>query len=1128
MAVRLPGKEYTNLSQTLQAYQAALSEAAIVSITDTSGKIIYVNDKFVEISKYSADELIGKTHRVVNSGYHPHSFFKEMWQTISSGKNWRAEIRNRAKDGACYWVDTVIAPVLNQQGKIFQYLSIRNLITVQKEHEEKLILIRNELNKRNQQLKDAQHMAKAGSWYLDLSLNLLDWSDETYNIFEVPAGTPVTYESFLEKVHPLDQQRVNQAWNKASKEGKYEIEHRIITKSGYKWVKEWARFRFDDSHIPISALGTVQDITEKKKSEDELIRSKMVIEESELKFRTITNQATEGIALADMDGNYRFVNPAFCKMTGYTEEELLSMKVFDLTARSQPHSVFYESKREKQRLPVEVNLRRKDGSEFMTEIIGTNMEISGQHLILGTVRDISERKNAEKKLIASEIRFRRLFETAKDGIIILNAETGAIEDVNPYLIELLNYSYQEFLGKKIWEIGLFKDLAANNDIFIKLLQEDHVRYDNLPLLSKRGLPIRVEFVSNKYDVYGKQLIQCTIHNITARKMAEEKLVNSEAQYKDLVENITDLICTHDLDGRILSLNAAAEKAIGIRFNPFENFNIRDILVPEFTKDFNLYISGIRQYGHVQGLMKIRTMSGEIRIWEYNNSLKTSGKIPVVRGYAKDITDRKKAEATLRKTQKRIEKIVSNVPVGILLHGRASEILFSNESALAMLGLTEDQLLGKTSFDPDWNVVHEDGSRFPGSDHPVPQAIVKKEAVKNVMMGVYRPRTKDKVWLLVNAIPELDANGNVKEVICTFSDITELKKAEQQLIESENRLRTIVQTEPECVKILNLKGELLSMNPAGLAMIEADHEEQVLGHQLLELINPDYRSAFRMLSNKVLKGGSGKLEFTITGLKGSHRWLETHVVPLRDSEGKIISVLGVTRDITERKKVEEEIRNTTRQLRLLAAHLQSVREEERKRIGREIHDELGQQLTAIKMDIAWIDKKITADTPLLKDKLKNVICLLDGSNQSIRRILSELRPGILDDRGLLESIEWLGRQLTANTGIPVQLTADQTEIKLPESISTCIFRICQEALTNIIRYAQALHVWISLRVNDDMITVRIEDDGKGFDPSKVQNNKSFGILGMKERVLSLGGTFDLSASPGAGTKIMISLPLTTNH
>lgn len=1104
----------------MRAYQLALNEAAIVSITDTSGRIVYVNDKFVEISKYPANELIGETHRIINSGYHSDSFFNEMWQTIHSGKNWRGEIRNKAKDGSFYWVDTLIAPVRDEEGRVFQYLSIHNLITVQKQHEEELLRMQEELKKRNQLFSDSQLIAKVGSWYMDIAANVLEWSDETYNIFEIPPGSPISAGAFFEKVHPADRARVEKCWNDALKNGRYEIEHRITTKSGDKWVKEWARFKFNGSTTPLSALGTVQDITEKKRTEHELINSKRIVEESERKFRAITNQATEGIALADLEGNYQFVNPALCAMTGYTEEELLKMTVFDLTARSQPHSVFFESKGEKESLPVEVNLRRKDGSEFMTEIIGTNIQIAGRQLVLGSVRDISERKNTESKLLASEVRYRRLFEAAKDGILILDARTGIIEDVNPFLVSLLRYSKQELIGKRFWEIGLFKDIAASESSFAQLRKKEYLRNENLLLETKDSHPIWVEFVSNNYTVNEKQVTQCNIRDITARKQAEERLVNSEAQYKDLVENITDLICTHDLDGNILSMNAAAEKMIGIRFGPSGQLNIKDILAPDFRKDFDRYVEGILRYGHMQGIMQVQTRSGELRLWEFNNSLNTSGKLPVVRGYARDITERKKAEVELKAAKVRFQAMVENIASIIWLIDENLKVIYRSPSSERVSGWSTEEInaRGILSF------AHPDDKEKAKSK--AAEIFIKPGLLLPISI---RAKHKDGHYMLLEGSAiNLLQDKHIKAVVVNVRDVTERNKTEQQLIESENRLRTIVQTEPECVKILNKTGQVLSMNPAGLAMVEADSENQVLGYPMLDLVNPRYRAAFRQLSNKVFKGASGKLEFEITGFKGTHRWLETHAVPLRDSKGQIISILGVTRDVTERKKVEQEIRKTTDDLRQLAAHLQSIREEERKRIGREIHDELGQQLTAIKMDIAWIDKKLPTHTPLLKNKLNNVIRLLDESNQSIRRILSELRPSIPGDRDLLESLEWLSRQLTSNTGIPVQLTTDQTEIKLPEPVSTCLFRVCQEAFTNITRYAGASRVGTSLSMHNDWITLTVEDDGKGFDPEAVQSKKSFGILGMKERVLSLGGKFDLIAAPGAGTRIIASLPLSTNN
>jgi PAS domain S-box-containing protein len=475
----------------------------------------------------------------------------------------------------------------------------------------------------------------------------------------------------------------------------------------------------------------------------------------------------------------------------------------------------------------------------------------------------------------------------------------------------------------------------------------------------------------------------------------------------------------------------------------------------------------------------------------------------------DNTESKKAEEAIRLSEEKYRTLVEQASDAIFIADSEGRFITVNSSACRLSRHSEAELLNMSIYD---FVISDDLQKNPFHFDILKQG--KTVITERIM------KQKNGNTLLIEVNAKLLTDGRL---LAFVRDISDRKKAELALKESENHLRTILLTEPECIKLLSKNGELEDMNPAGLAMIEADDIDQVKGKSILDIINKPYRKAFQNLNENVFKGKSGSLEFEITGLKGTSRWLSTNAVPMKDAEGNIMSLLGVTRDVTDRKKAEEEIKKTTEELRRLTAHLQKIREEERKRIGREIHDELGQQLTAIKMDVAWIDKKTPPETTVLKGKLKNIITLLDGSNKSIKRILSELRPGILDDYGLLEAIEWINKQFTSNTGIPVEFNTAETDIKLPDDFSTCIFRIYQEAFTNITRYARAKKVVTSLHIHDNKIEVRIKDDGIGFDPSLIQHRKSFGILGMKERILSLEGNFELESSPGTGTKIIIRLP-----
>lgn len=391
-------KRYSELSKTLQAYQAAVNAAAIVSVTDVAGNILFANHKFLEVSKYSLPELIGKNHRVINSGYHPGEFFKKMWETISSGKYWRGEIKNRAKDGSFYWVDTVITPVLDEKNRVFQYLSVRNLITPQKENEEKLILTQQELLKKTQQLKNAQQVAKTGSWHLDIPGNSLEWSEETYRIFEIPPGTPMTYELFLDKVHPADAHRVNECWQAAMKGAPYEIDHRIVVPGGEKWVSERASLEFDASNSLTAAVGTVQDITDIKKSEDTL-------RESESLYKSLFNNSPFPNGILDKE-TLRFleVNETALRVYGYSREEFLQMTAYDIRVPEE-HDLLRELM-EKDIFQSDTSIRthrKKDGRTIRVEPFITEINYKGKPAFLITINDVTEKLKLQEQLIQSKI-----------------------------------------------------------------------------------------------------------------------------------------------------------------------------------------------------------------------------------------------------------------------------------------------------------------------------------------------------------------------------------------------------------------------------------------------------------------------------------------------------------------------------------------------------------------------------------------------------------------------------------------------------------------------------------------------------------------------------------------------------
>ena len=238
--------------------------------------------------------------------------------------------------------------------------------------------------------------------------------------------------------------------------------------------------------------------------------------------------------------------------------------------------------------------------------------------------------------------------------------------------------------------------------------------------------------------------------------------------------------------------------------------------------------------------------------------------------------------------------------------------------------------------------------------------------------------------------------------------------------------------------------------------------------------------------------------------------------------------SLEREIADRKRTEDEYRGSTDQLRELSARLQSVREEERTHIARVIHDELGQTLTGLKMDVAWLQRHLDRQQPALLEKTQEMSDLIDTTIQTVRRISSELRPGILDDLGLVATIEWQLQEFQTRSGIQGKLISAPEETTLDADGATAAFRIFQEILTNVARHAQATQVEVILEESASFLTLQVQDNGRGITDGEINSPKSIGLLGMQERARLRAGEVQFQGTPGKGTAVTVRLPLSMNN
>jgi two-component system sensor histidine kinase UhpB len=359
---------------------------------------------------------------------------------------------------------------------------------------------------------------------------------------------------------------------------------------------------------------------------------------------------------------------------------------------------------------------------------------------------------------------------------------------------------------------------------------------------------------------------------------------------------------------------------------------------------------------------------------------------------------------------------------------------------------------------------------------------------------------------------------LKQILARALEVRRLREAEKKYRSIfENALGGIYQTTPE--------GHCITANSALAGILGYESPEELIANirdmgQLY--VEHDRRSEFirLMQENSIVTG----FESQVYRKDGSTIWISENAHAVYHENGKLLYYEGIVEDITKRRKAEEELKRSREQLRNLSGHLQTAIEDERKYIAREIHDELGQILTALKMDLFWLNCKIPREKKMLISKTRFMCEMIDTAVKTIQRISSEIRPGILDDLGLSSAIEWYAVDFQKRTGIKCELFLYAEETALRQDVSIAIYRIFQEALTNVARHARAERLKIKLHEQADNIILEVTDNGIGITEEQIFNPKSFGLTGIQERVHLLGGEAKIIGVPNSGTTVHVNIPL----
>ncbi|MEM0963113.1 MAG: histidine kinase [Bacteroidota bacterium] len=331
---------------------------------------------------------------------------------------------------------------------------------------------------------------------------------------------------------------------------------------------------------------------------------------------------------------------------------------------------------------------------------------------------------------------------------------------------------------------------------------------------------------------------------------------------------------------------------------------------------------------------------------------------------------------------------------------------------------------------------------------------------------------------------------------------------------ESPFQTIVRSLPDVVSRLRDDGTVIDMHVPDAFATEFP-SGRLVGRRLHEIIPAPLAAKFDAAVAELRRSGEvSSYEYAVE-VGGKQRHREVRMAAVSDTE-----VLSILRDVTPLRDKEDQLEASRAELRALAAHLQSIREEERTRLSREVHDVLGQQITAIRLAIGWFGRHFSEDEAAT-ERLADVRQTIDETLRHVRQIASDLRPGVLDDFGLASAVEWQAKRFETRTGTPAAIDV-HGGVDPPGEVATAAFRVLQEALTNIARHADADHVSITLVLGVESVRLVVSDNGRGFDPAGLKR-RSLGLVGMRERAVALGGTLDVRGVPGHGTVVECTLP-----
>ena len=877
----------------------------------------------------------------------------------------------------------------------------------------------------------------------------------------------------------------------------------------------------------------------------------ILLRESELRFEKVFHQSPIGILIVEKSNPHKvkYINQTFCEWTGYIQEEFFeneqtikSLRINQKIEEISGVSESFKKQISKYKHLFDTYLVRKNGGFLFAEMRTNELEYNNYTYQIHYFINVNERIKAADLHAQCQHLLKTTQQDAKIGSIDIDFGTNQ-----------MSWSEETFY---IFEIPLHSKIANANVFFERIHEEDaenvRKKIDHaiaervaIDLVYRITTPEReikyVRFCANpnhtienstiKYigviqDVTEKTKLEIELKRIKeslehAKRTnnSNKDLENKVAYQQILLQNISDALIYLDANWEITDWNEGASDIYGWDRDEVIGKQIEKVLFTNYLQGYTpeIVAKELLRNGKWKGNVKQRNRFGkEINIQAfYRVILNTEDEIIGFVMSNKNITELLQVQEQAHKWQTTLQLIFDNIPGWIILQDKNLNIMGCNKNFVSAMGeRNQSELIGKSYNDlpvsPEFALQsYQSSLKVWQENHPlyhITEPLISKNGKT--------------YWLDTTKVPLRDNNGELMGVLVATEDVTEKRAIEEQLKEKQANLISIIENTDDLIWYVDKDHSFKAFNTVIYEKIKNAFGIKIqYGKNAMEILPEDYQIQWRQIHEYVMKGNKLVVERSVNLQDGKQIWLEFSCNPVIN-DNEVTGACYIARDVTERKENEKLLMDKELQeekIRSLA--IIQGQEDERRRVAMELHDGVGQILTALQMQVNYL--KMQTNLPSPEVELKQIAQLVDNAKQEVRRISYNLMPSVLNDFGISDAVQNLCTVMSQNTNIEIDIDIDLNDKRFPPQIEVGVFRIAQEVINNALKYSEADLIKVLLYDEETQIRLEIADNGKGFDVNEI--NRGNGLANLTQRANLLNGTLTIDAAVGEGCKVTATIP-----